>query len=369
MRAIFRAASHRVSGRDGVMRIAGIGVAVPGQSVSNQDIVQTIERERPRDTFSGAIARSILSLLEAAGSEIRYYRAPGELARDLTRTAMLGALTQCGLSPRDIDLVIYCSVGRGFLEPGNAYFCANLLGMRCECFDIADACMGWLRAANLAHDALAVRRHRRVMVVSAEFGVPQLVAQCCQIDSPLELRRVFTAFTLGEVATATVFEASDQTWSFTYRSRPDLADLCTLPLPGHVGFTAYSPRLARAKPLRLDAHSAELFGAAEAEMHALLPETVGDLRAPDLYVPHSASSTWILASAYRAQIPREKVFASIMPRFGNVVSASLPLGLFYAAREGFLRPNADVVLCPASAGLCVGIGRFCWDSESAHVAS
>ena len=349
------------------MRIAGIGVAVPSQAVANDDILRAVERERPRDAWSGAIARSILNLLEAAGAETRFHRAPGELARDLTRTAMQDALAQSGLRPHDIDLLIHCSIGRGFIEPGNAYFCANLLGMRCDCFDIADACMGWLRAANLAYDGIAVGRHRRVMVVNTEFGAQQQLAYGYQIGHPLELRRKFTAFTLGEVAAATVFEGSDESWSFTYRSRPDLFDLCTVPLPGHTSFAADSARLAGAKPLQLDAHSGELFAAAEDEMCALLAETLSDLDAPDLYVPHSASSTASVAAARRAGLPLHKLFTSIMPRFGNVASASLPLGLFCASREGALPSNADVVLCPASAGVCVGIGRFRWDG-GAHVA-
>lgn len=350
------------------MRIAGIGVAVPSRAVSNDDILHWVSQHRTRDAFTGAISRSIANLLEAAGSKTRYYLAEGELARDLTRAAMRDALAQSKLQPEDVDLLIHCSIGRGFIEPANAYFCADLLGMRCECFDISDACMGWLRAATLASDGIAVGRQRRVMVVNTEFGVAPLVEQSCRIADPLDLRRSFTAFTLGEVAVATVFEASAQPWTFTYRSRPDLADLCTLPLPGHTAFAAESRRLADASPLRLHAYSSELFSAAEDEMCALLTETISDLHAPDLYVPHSASSTASIAGARRIGMPIDKLFSSIMPRFGNVASASLPLGLHCAAREGFLGSNADVVLCPSSAGLSVGIGRFRWSTGVSDVA-
>lgn len=350
------------------MRIAGIGVAVPSRVVTNDDIVQTVARGRPRDRSSDTIARSLTSLLEATGAVTRHHRAPGELVRDLTRVAMQRSLAPGELRSQDIDLVIHCSIGRGFLEPGNAYFCANLLGMQCDCFDVSDACMGWLRAANLACDAIAAGRYRRVMVVSTEFSARHLLESSRQIESPLELRRLFTAFTLGEVAVATVFEASDDVWSFRYRSRPDLADLCTVPLPGHAEFAAESPRLAHLRPLQLDVHAGELFSAADDALYELLSETVRDLDGPDLYVPHTASSVQSLAIARRVGMPQEKIFASIMPRFGNVASASLPLGLFHAQREGVLAPNADVVLCPASAGVSVGVSRFRWNSGAVHVA-
>ena len=49
-----------------------------------------------------------------------------------------------------------------------------------------------------------------------------------------------------------------------------------------------------------------------------------------------------------------------MPRYGNVISASLPLGLRKAADEGRLKPGDDVVLIGASAGVSVGVARFFW---------
>jgi hypothetical protein len=43
------------------------------------------------------------------------------------------------MAPEDIDLLIYCGVGRGFLEPANAYFYAKARDMRTtNCFDITD---------------------------------------------------------------------------------------------------------------------------------------------------------------------------------------------------------------------------------------
>jgi 3-oxoacyl-[acyl-carrier-protein] synthase III len=344
------------------VKIAGIGVAIPSRRVDNADVVQLIAEQRPRDAMSSVVARSAMDLLLSAGSDVRYYRdlERGECARDLLAAAIQRALVQAGITADEIDLLLFCGVGRGFIEPANAYVCANQLGLRCDCFDISDACMGWLRAAQIAHDALAVERYRRVLVVNAEFGIYEMFTDCFRVGSPLELRRTFAAFTLGEAATATVFAPAREPWTFAYRSRPDLAGLCMYPLPGHQSFVAPGSELSRAKPMSFCAYSGELIDAANEELLTLIGEQIADVTEPRLYVPHAASSTSALAQARRLGVPIDRLYNDVMPRYGNVASASLPLGLHCAAAEGRLHDQDDVVLCPASAGVSVAVARFRW---------
>ena len=344
------------------MRIAGLGVAIPSRRVDNHDLVELIATQRPRDSLSAVVARSVMDLLLSAGSKTRYYRdlKRGECARDLLGLAMQRALEQAGLTPDAVDLLIYCGIGRAFMEPGNAYIFANQLGIRCDCFDICDACMGWLRATQVAYDALRAGRYRHVLVVNAEFGVYELFEDCFRVSSPFDLRRTFPAFTIGEAATATVLRASPDNWSFTFRNRPDLAGLCTIPLPGHAGFVEPNSELARADPMRFRANSGELFAAATEELTQLLREQIPDLTQPNLFVPHAASYTAQRDAAQRLGIASDRLYNEIMPRYGNVTSASVPLALHCAAQEGRLRAGDDVVLCPASAGVSVAVARFRW---------
>ena len=220
--------------------------------------------------------------------------------------------------------------------------------------------MGWLRATQDAYDSMRAGRYRNVLVVNAEFSIYEHLNECFRVTSPLELRRTFAAFTLGEAATATVLCASPDCWTFAYRSRPDLAGLCTFPLPGHEGFVTPGSALSRAKSMCFRAYSGELFTAASAELAALIEEQITDVTEPRLYVPHAASSTAAKALAQHLGMPDQKMYSEVMPRYGNVASASVPLGLHCAANEERLLPGDDVVLCPASAGVSVAVARFRW---------
>ena len=347
------------------MRITGIGVGIPSLRVSNQDVLARIA-DHSRELSPGAwrtVERSALQLMESAGADIRRYRDlnSGETARDLVHQSMRDALLQASVAAGEIDAVIYCSVSRAFVEPGNAYFFAHELGLRCECFDISDACMGWLRAAQVVQDGMLTGRYRNVLVICAEFGIYEMFDNRFHVTNPLDLRHAFATYTLGEIACATVLSAEGDPWEFHFRSRPDLADLCFFALPGFETFVGPHGNLAGAKPLSFTARSGALFAAAEDELVALLADAIDRPNEPEMYVPHAASSTAALRAAARAGVDQERVYATVMPRYGNVVSASLPLGLHLAASEGKLHAGADVVLCPASAGVTVGLARFQWN--------
>lgn len=346
------------------MRVAGIGVGIPSLEVDNEGVLDRIAERSPELDGTGlqAVRSAATRLMESCGSETRFYRdkARGESARGLTHKAVTDALSAAGLGASEVDLLIYCGVSRALVEPGNAYLIAAEHGMECDAFDISDACMGWMRAVQVAQDSMVAGRYRNALVVTAEFGIDELFESCFRVRGPLDLRTRFTGYTLGEAATATVVSAEDEPWYFKYRSRPELADLCFFALPGFESFVADTGHFRGARPLELNAHSAALFEAAEVEMGRLLQEVVPDLDGPDLYIPHAASSTAYRNAALRAGMPDERLFCDVLPRYGNVVSGSLPLGLYLAQARGRLRDGADVVLCPASAGVCVAVARLRW---------
>src|SRR5690242_3243427 len=99
------------------MKVAGIGVAIPSRRVSNDDVVQMIAEQRPRDAMSEVVKRSALNLLRAAGSDVRYYRDRGERAQDFVVAAMRRAIERAGIGPQQVDLLMHCGIARGFIEP------------------------------------------------------------------------------------------------------------------------------------------------------------------------------------------------------------------------------------------------------------
>ncbi len=52
------------------------------------------------------------------------------------------------------------------------------------------------------------------------------------------------------------------------------------------------------------------------------------------------------------------MYAKVFPNYGNIVSASIPMGMDMALKEGRLKRGHNVVLCPASAGMVYSAVRF-----------
>ena len=90
----------------------------------------------------------------------------------------------------------------------------------------------------------------------------------------------------------------------------------------------------------------------------LIKKTVGDLNDPDIYFPHAASSVAYLRAGHAAGVRKGKVYGEVFPRFGNLVSASIPAAIVLAEAEGRLKRGDKVVLVPASAGMVFGVGQF-----------
>ena len=111
------------------MKIAAVAYRVPSGRVTNDALLTYMDKCNP--TVPAQKKRPYLKMVERllrqTGAENRYWRDPkgDEKASDLILGAMNDALEQENLAATDIDLLIYCDVGRGFLEPANAYFYAH----------------------------------------------------------------------------------------------------------------------------------------------------------------------------------------------------------------------------------------------------
>lgn len=346
-----------------LMIIASIAAAFPSLRVTNTDLVkqfnaanQTLSAEE-RTRCSQAIE----NYLTAAGAEIRFYRdrARGERAYSFLRTAIHKALEQAEIRPKELDLLIYCGVGRGFLEPAMAYFLANDLGISCECFDILDACMSWVRALYVVYHLFASRRYSTALVVNGEFniyewGYPSIM----KVKSSEGLRSTLPAYTIGEAASATVLKMSESKWNFRFRSNASALPLCAVPLTSH---NEYSPRpewnLAPNGSNTFMCYGEELTRFGAREMLRFVRETYPDPSAFQKWFPHAATGTPYRRAADTLGL-NGRLYSKTFARYGNVVSASIPVGLSTASQEDELKRGDRIVLCPISAGMSMALVDF-----------
>lgn len=345
------------------MQIDSIAVRIPSLEVSNEFVIAELERLNPTVPVKivKLYQRQVLNLLKKSGSKTRFWRdkKKGERGIELIKATMLEALQKAGLKKEDVDLLIYCGVGKGFKEPANAYFFAYALGMNCSCFDISDACMSWVRALEVAYDFLKSGRYKHIMVVTGEFniyehGYPDL----WQIKKPEQLEYTFPIYTIGEAVTTTLLSASGQEWKFNYDSAPELVNLCSIPVEGYEDFCEKNEKINLHGLNKFVSFGGELFDAAKKRMYRLVKRTIPKINEPDIWFPHAASSESYLETGDILGIEREKNYIDVYPKFGNVVSASIPLAIDMALKEGKLKRGNKVVLWPASAGMVFCVVQF-----------
>ena len=344
------------------MKIDSIGVRIPTRVVTNDEILQLLEEQSPEVStlLVKTYQRIVKGLFSAAGSQFRHVRdeEKGEKASTFIIGAISDALEKANLKPEDIDLLIYCGVGKGFLEPANAYFYAQKLGMTASCFDIVDACMSWIRALEISYEFLKSGRYEHIMIANGEFNIHHGFPDNFKIRDLRQVEYTFPTYTIGEAASATILSHSDHVWKFAYKSLPELADLCTIPLNGWDNFVEPSKRMGRNGLYNFVSYGRELFDAARKYLAPLVKEIVSDLNDPDIYFPHAASDAAYLAAMKDHSLPLEKMFAEVFPNYGNIVSASIPVGMDMALNSGKLQRGSKVVFCPASAGMVYSAVQF-----------
>jgi 3-oxoacyl-[acyl-carrier-protein] synthase III len=331
---------------------------VPSRVMTNSDMLAMVDQMNPDVSRlrKAVYLRTIDTLFGRLGAQTRHVRdiAGGEKAADLILGAMDDALARADMAPEDIDLLIYCGVGRGFLEPANAYFYARARGMRStNCFDITDACMSWVRAMQIAHLMLRAGAFRNVMIINGEFHLG--IHDKWTIETLDSLSYSFPMFTIGEAAKATIVMPGEQEWRFDFESRTDHADLCTIPLPAHAEFVPPSNRIGLNGPNKFVSFGRELFEVAEDMIGPMVQRTIPDIEAKRWYFPHAPSKTHYETLLPKYGVPRERIYLEVFPRFGNLVSASIPVGMCLAQEQGVLDRGDQIAFVPVSAGMVASV--------------
>ena len=150
---------------------------------------------------------------------------------------------------------------------------------------------------------------------------------------------------------------SDAPWNFAFRSDPAKAGLCTIPLPSYAEFAHSAENLALNGVYKFMSFGMELSTAALEGIVAFIKDTYADIETYDIWFPHVASSE-LCRIAEESLGLHGKVYSDVFPRYGNLVSASIPAAMALAEVEQKLHRGQRVVLCPASAGMGFGLADF-----------
>lgn len=338
------------------MKLAGVKATIPSRTIDNYAVKQMVADQSGavlKDQLHAALKR-IDFYLTYSGSERRQWLADHEAPFDLLEKAIDEALAEAMVRKSEIDLIIYTGVDRGFLEPAMAYMVGAAFGMRqAHCFDIVDACMSWTRAAFLVSCLFDSGKYKKALVVNCECNMRQggrLNPGCFQLSSPDEVEWNFPAYTVGEAASATVFTYDrSRRWEFHFWSGADFSDLCSLPLDGFDRYCRPGTRIGRNGPNKLTSFGSDLFRAGKTpgvEVFTRLSTPTDEIKA---IFPHAASKRLWLDMGNEIGVAEKIRF--IYPKYGNLVSASVPTAIAEARSEGAIQESDMLAGWVGSAGI------------------
>lgn len=343
------------------MKVLNISYALPSKKVSNSELIEEIlDRNRAHlsEQELELLHSKLARFFRISGTVTRFHRKNGERAIDFALKAGQDALSKAGVNPKDVDLLIYAGVGRGWVEPATANLFQSELGLSsATCFDVMDACASWIRSMSIAKSFLAQKMYKLVMILNCEFNFREYAN--FEIRNPAELENSFSAFTIGEAATATILSAEDTADDsfFSFKTWGEKHGLCKIALPNVANF---SPRgvVESLKPMSFFTAPGELlsFTIKKLVSHFRDTQEVAS-KVYDLVVTHAVSVPSTSTVARLLNLDHQRVFDT-HPRFGNTVSASLPLGLAVAESEGALHRGMQVLLLMGSAGVTTAVGSF-----------
>ena len=248
---------------------------------------------------------------------------------DLDHIALIAAqraLAKAGRRPEEIGAVLFCSCTSAKMMPSLATWLSGQLGMlqtHASC-DMVAACAGLPYGLSEAVRLLQ-EVERPVLVVCGERFSDK-------IGTVRTSRMIFGDGAAALVIGSAPAGAPDIEWFQTYASGPiSEVDSIIWPNPAFDNnITVYGPEVKALVKRYLSQMIAEL---------QKLPHPDGSggtlLDAIDLIVPHQANKTMVLHYARAAGVPAERLYFNI-ERVGNTSSASIPIAIHDAVREGVI---------------------------------
>jgi 3-oxoacyl-[acyl-carrier-protein] synthase-3 len=325
-------------------RVIGTGSYVPPRIVDNE------EASRQLSIDGDAVYR-------LTGIRTRHWARDEQAASDLAEEAARQACESAGISPSTIDAVIVSSTSPDMAFPSTACLVQSRLGIKgAAAFDQSASCSGFLYGLSMADRFIRSGQYRRCLVVAAEVKSRSL--------DPLDAD---TAIIFGDGAGAVVVERQD------VQARPTGIVGIRLYADGTrhrlIGIAAggsrrpVTPHTLAAGEHVLRMQGGPLFRIAVKRLAAAAADLLKEYGYGSEHVAsaifHQANARLLEAVRRRLHLLPEQVY-SVIERLGNASSASLPIALDCANREGRLRSGDLLLLGTFGGGLTWATGLMRW---------
>ena len=310
-------------------RIAGVGSYLPGQPVTNNDLVK-----RGIDTDDEWI-------VTRTGIKSRHLAEPNCSSSDLALEASSRALAAAGIEASELDMIIVATSTPDFIFPSTACLLQEKLGnVGAMAFDVQAVCAGFVYALSIGEKFIRSGSHKKVLVVGAET-----------FSRILDWNDRATCVLFGDGSGAVVLEASEKPGILATAAHADGSFNGILSVPGSIrnGNVTGDPFL------RMDGQAVFKFAVrvlseVAKESCALAGVSPSEI---DWLVPHQANIRIIESTAKKLGLSMDKVIVTV-DRHGNTSAASIPLALDAAIRDGRIQRGQKLMLEGVGGGFTWG---------------
>lgn len=327
------------------MRVIGTGSYLPDRVVTNGEVAEPL----------GLSAAQIERL---TGIRERRWAADAQASSDLAVTASRQAFDAAGCQAADMDAVIVSTTSPDMAFPSTACLVQRALGCRTVgAFDVSASCSGFLYALSMADAMIRSGQASTCLVVAAEVK-----------SRFLDRADAATAVLFGDGAGAVVVRGEDDRHPegrglLGIRLHADGSKHGLIRMPAGGSRRPASPETAAGDEHVLRMEGAPLFRIAirrvEQAVHDLTKEFGVRIDQLSQVILHQANGRILAQVASRLGISPD-CMTSVIDRYGNTSSASLPIALDAAVRGGRIADGDLVLLGSFGGGLTWATGLVRW---------
>lgn len=330
--------------------ILGTGSYLPEKVITNTELEKLVDTN---DEW----------IVTRTGIKERRIAAPEEATSDLAIKAAEKALKCAGISAEELDLIIIATVTPDMSFPATACLVQNQLGAKnAATFDLSAACTGFLYGLATASQFITTGMYQHALVIGVE--TLSRIVNWSDRNTCILFGDGAGAAVLGPVEEGKGFHA------FDLGGDGSGGDLLKLPAGG-------SRLPASEETVAQQLHTVSMAGREvfKFAVKALVGSTERALQKAglqkehiDFLVPHQANIRIIESAIKRFGLDESKVIVNL-DHYGNMSSASIPVALDEAFRQGRIHQNDTLVLCGFGGGLTWGSTVLTWTLPSNGVSS
>ena len=188
--------------------LEAIDYLVPESIISSEDIEEQLIENYQRFNFHKGRLEFFTGIKER-----KYWGNASLKPSDVASQAAKKCLEKNHINPSNIDVLIFCSVCRDFLEPASSTLVHNNLKLKASCqnFDLSNACLGMISGIEIAAAMIQSGQAQKALLVSGEIGYPLLKETIKKLQNKNISKEVFkeqfSSLTIGSGASAIVISS------------------------------------------------------------------------------------------------------------------------------------------------------------------